>query len=149
MVLSEIKLKMGREFSIKVKGTDLNPIALKQASSGIYSSKVFKEMKPELIKKYFMQEGDHYVVNDAIQSLCEFEQASVFGCDQAGTIDLVSCRNLLIYLKSPLQAQLIEEFHQTLVPGGLLFLGQSESLSPSSHTKFKQVDLTHRLYMRR
>ncbi len=149
MVLSEIKLKIGREFSIKVKGTDLNPIALKQASSGIYSSKAFKEMKPELVKKYFKQEGEHYVVNDAIQSLCEFEQASVFGCDQAGTIDLVSCRNLLIYLKSPLQAQLIGEFHQTLVPGGLLFLGQSESLSPSSHTKFKQVDLTHRLYMRR
>lgn len=149
MVLSEIKLKLERAFSIKVKGTDLNPIALKQARSGVYSNKACKEMAPELIKKYFTQEGEHYVVSDAIQSLCEFEQANVFGCDQAGTIDLVSCRNLLIYLKSPLQAQLIGEFHQTLLPGGLLFLGQSESLSPSSQAKFKQVDSTHRLYMRR
>ncbi len=149
MILTEIKLNIGREFSIKVKGTDLNPIALKQARSGTYSSKSFKEMAPELKKRYFKQEGEHYVVNDAIQSLCQFEQASVFGCDQAGTIDLVSCRNLLIYLKSPLQVQLIAEFHQALLPSGLLFLGQSESLSPLSHAKFKQVDLTHRLYMRR
>jgi chemotaxis protein methyltransferase CheR/two-component system CheB/CheR fusion protein len=149
IALSEIQLKIGRSFPIRVTGTDLNPIALAQARSGTYSGKALKEMLPALIQKYLVQAGDSFVVNAAIQALCQFEQANVLESNRSSMVDVVSCRNLLIYLKTPLQEQLIALFHQALLPGGLLFLGQSESLSPLSLAKFKQVDMTHRLYLRR
>jgi chemotaxis methyl-accepting protein methylase len=149
IALYEIQLSIGRYFPIRVTGTDLNPIALAQARSGDYSGKDLKEMLPALIQKYLVQVGDRFVVNEAIQALCQFEQANVLESNQIGTVDVVSCRNLLIYLKTPLQEQLIALFHQVLLPGSFLFLGQSESLSPTSLGKFKQVDMTHRLYARR
>ena len=149
IILYEIKLKLGLDFLIQVKGSDLNSIALTQALSGAYPIKAIKEMDRSLVKKYFVQKGDLYIVNNIIKSLCHFEQANVFEFNQRSCIDLVSCRNLLIYLKSPLQDQLITKFHQALTSDGVLFLGQSESLSPSSNTKFKQVSLSHRLYVRK
>ena len=149
ITLAEIQIKLEKKLSISVRGTDLNPIALAQANSGIYPLKAFKEMKPQLFERYFERTADSYVVGEVIKSICQFEKNNVLGQHEIGPINLVSCRNLLIYLKGPLQDQLITKFHQALVPGGLLFLGQSETLSPTSNAIFKQVDLTHRLYVRR
>jgi chemotaxis methyl-accepting protein methylase len=149
IILTEIQSKIDKKLSVCVIGTDLNPVALAQAKSGIYSLKAFKEMKPEFFEKYFEKSGASYVICQAIKSICQFEQKNVFSANPIVPIDLVSCRNLLIYLKGPLQDQLVSKFHQALEPSGLLFLGQSESLSPTSNGIFKQVDLTHRLYVRR
>ena len=149
ILLSEIELKIGRALSFKIIGTDLNPIAIRQAREAFYPLKAFKEMPAVLMEKYTIKQGEQFVINDRIKSLCHFEQANVFDFKQLNSVDLVSCRNLLIYFSGPLQDQLIAKFHEALLPDGMLFLGQSESLSPSSHAKFKQVSLTHRLYMRR
>jgi chemotaxis methyl-accepting protein methylase len=149
IILEEIRTVLGKKLVISVKGTDLNPIALAQANAGVYPLKAFKEMKPHFLEKYFEKDGDSYIVGAQIKSICQFEQNNVFGKNDIGPIDLISCRNLLIYLKSRLQEQLIHEFHLYLVPSGVLFLGQSETLSPTSHAIFKQVDFTHRLYVRR
>ena len=149
IMLSEIKLKIGIALSFKVIATDLNPIAIAQAREGTYTIKSFKEMSSSLMAKYTVQHGEQFMINDSIKSLCHFELANVFDFNQQGTIDLVCCRNLLIYLSGPLQNQLIARFYDALVPEGMLFLGQSESLSPSSNGKFRQVSLTHRLFMRR
>lgn len=149
IMLSEIQSKLGGALSFKVIGTDLNPIAISQAREGMYTLKSFKEMPAVLMGKYTIKQGEQFMINDSIKSLCHFEQANVFDFNQESSLDLVSCRNLLIYLSGPLQDQLITRFNEALLPEGMLFLGQSESLSPSSHAKFKQVSLTHRLYMRR
>jgi len=149
ILLSEIELKIGRTLSFKIIGTDLNPIAISQAREAFYQLKAFREMPAVLIEKYTIKRGEQFVINDHIKSLCHFEQANVFDFKQLNSVDLVSCRNLLIYFSGPLQDQLIARFHEALLPDGVLFLGQSESLSPSSHAKFKQFSLTHRLYMRR
>lgn len=149
IMLSEIQLQIGRSFSFKVIGTDLNLSAINQAKEGVYTIKSFKEMPELLMEKYTVKKGQHFLINETIKSMCHFEQDNVFDFNQEFNLDLVSCRNLLIYLTGPLQDQLIARFHEVLKPEGILFLGQSESLSPSSHVKFKQVSLTHRLYMRR
>jgi two-component system CheB/CheR fusion protein len=107
-----------------------------------------KEIAPSHLSKYFMQKGDVFVVNDLIKAMCQFDKENVFDA-AIETVDLVSCRNLLIYFKGPLQDQLISIFHQCLVANGLLFLGQSESLSASRHHLFKPLDLNHRLYVHR
>ncbi len=149
IMLSEIQSKIGHTLSFKVIGTDLNPIAITQAREALYTLKSFKEMPAMLMEKYTVKKGEQFMINDSIKSLCRFEQANVFDFNQEHRLDLVSCRNLLIYLSGQLQDQLITSFYDALQPEGMLFLGQSESLSPSSHAKFKQVSLTHRLYMRR
>jgi hypothetical protein len=69
--------------------------------------------------------------------------------DHTGNLDLISCRNLLIYLKTPLQDRLLRIFHEALHPGSLLFMGQSESLSFVGNSLFATVDYLHRLFRRR
>jgi chemotaxis methyl-accepting protein methylase len=64
-------------------------------------------------------------------------------------LDVISCRNLLIYMKSNLQDQLFKKFHQALLPNGLLFIGQSENIGLTGTTLFTPIDHYHRLYRRR
>lgn len=149
IMLAEIKLKLGRNNPVHIKGTDLNPLALKQARSGEYAAKSVKEVAPARLTQYFTQKNEIFVVNDFIQQMCSFEHENVFNAEQHAPLDLVSCRNLLIYFKGPLQDQLISIFHKRLVQNGLLFLGQSESLSVARNHQFKSLDLNHRLYERR
>lgn len=149
ILLTEIKTRLGRDNPVRIKGSDLNPAALQQAISGEYTSKAMKEIAPAHLGKYFTQKGEVYVVNDCIKSMCRFALENVFETENVNTLDLVSCRNLLIYFKGPLQDQLISIFHNHLVKNGLLFLGQSESLSASRNHLFKALDLSHKLYVRR
>lgn len=149
ILLTEIKTSLGRENPVRVRGSDLNPAALQQARSGEYTGKAMKEIAPAHLGKYFMQKEEVFVVNDCIKSMCSFVLENVFETEVVKTLDLVSCRNLLIYFKGPLQDQLISIFHKHLLKNGLLFLGQSESLSASRNHLFKALDLSHKLYVRR
>jgi chemotaxis methyl-accepting protein methylase len=149
IILAEIQSKLDKKLSVNVRGTDLNPIALAQAKSGSYDLKAVKEIQDQFLQKYFERVGDAYVVCELIKSICQFEQNNVIHDNETGSIDLISCRNLLIYLKGPLQDQLVFKFHQALIPDGMLFLGQSETLSPRTKTIFNPIDLTHRLFVRR
>jgi chemotaxis methyl-accepting protein methylase len=149
IILADIQSKLGKKVSVSVRGTDLNSTALAQAKSGNYALKTDKEIKHQFLQQYFERVGDSYAVRESIKSICQFEQKNVMNDNEIGSIDLISCRNLLIYLKGPLQDQLIFNFHQALMPGGMLFLGQSETLSPKTNAIFSPIDLTHRLFVRR
>lgn len=149
ILLTEIKARLGRDNPVRIRGSDLNPIALNRARYGEYTSKAMKEIAPAHLSKYFIQKGEMFVVNDLIKGMCRFEHENVFNVVDARALDLVSCRNLLIYFKGVLQDQLISIFHKCLVANGLLFLGQSESLSVSRNHLFKSLDSNHRLYVRR
>lgn len=149
IMLTEIKSKLGRNNPVHIKGSDLNPLALKQAQSGEYAAKSVKEVSPAHLSQYFIQKNEVFVVSDFIKQMCRFEHENVFNAGQHESFDLVSCRNLLIYFKGPLQDQLISIFHRCLVEKGLLFLGQSESLSVARNHLFKSLDLNHKLYVRR
>lgn len=149
ILLTEIKTSLGKENPVRIWGSDLNPAALQQAISGEYTSKAMKEIAPAHLSKYFTQKDEVFVVNDFIKSMCSFALENVFETEVVKTLDLVSCRNLLIYFKGPLQDQLISIFHKHLLKNGLLFLGQSESLNASRNHLFKALDLSHKLYVRR
>lgn len=149
ILLTEIKTSLGRENPVRIRGSDLNPAALQQAISGEYTTKAMKEIAPAHLDKYFIQKDEVFVVNDSIKSMCSFALENVFETEVVKTLDLVSCRNLLIYFKGPLQDQLIGIFYQHLLKNGLLFLGQSESLNASRNHLFKALDLSHKLYVRR
>ena len=137
----------GRE--ILITGSDLNPEALQTAQDGVYSSKAFKEMSVAQRERYFVSKGAAFEVRPELRACARFERRDVLTGVPTVELDLVSCRNLLIYMKSPLQDQLIKSFHQSLRAQGLLFIGQSESLSFVGNSLFSPIDHYHRLFRRR
>ena len=88
-------------------------------------------------------------MSDGIRELCVFRHEDVLSTPQVGPFDLVSCRNLLIYMKRELHRQLLSVVHGALAADGLLFLGFSEGLSREEAARFTTVDAKHRLYRRR
>lgn len=149
ILLTEMLGERLQRHDVAVTGTDLNPEALDTAARGRYGEAAFREMDAAWQHRYFAAEGGQWRVGDQIRRLCRFEHGDVISAEPVEPQDLISCRNLLIYLKSGLQNQLIQKFHRALQPHGLLFLGQSESLAPLGSSLFKPVDATHRLYRRR
>lgn len=137
---------------VHIIGTDLNPEALQTAESGVYRTTAFKEMDGWLLARHFQRQGDGWVVNPALRNSVHFERRDVLAeppNSAAHTFDLVSCRNLLIYMKTALQDALITRFHQALRARGLLFIGQSESLSFAGNSLFAPVNHYHRLFCKR
>ena len=150
ILLSELLGEHSKRRAVQIIGTDLNPEALEMARAGIYRQTAFKEMDDGLRERYFINKGQHFEIGPDIRGMVSFEQRDVLTGPPAGDkLDLVSCRNLLIYMKSNLQDQLIKSFHQALRPQGLLFIGQSESLSFIGNSLFTAIDHYHRLFRRR
>lgn len=149
IILSEL-LGSGRCFHpITITASDLNIEALDRARAGSYPRTAFQEMDAALQERYFVRKGQHFEVTPELKDCVRFEQRDVLTGAPPGGLDLVSCRNLLIYMKGHLQDRLIKCFHQALLPGGLLFLGQYESLTFLGNSLFAPVDQFNRLFQRR
>ena len=149
LTLAILLKELAGDRPIEITATDLNPEALALARVGSYRTTAFKEMEPALRDRYFSAHGQHFQANAALQACVRYEQRDVFAVTPPASLDLVSCRNLLIYMKSHLQDQLIKSFHQSLRSQGLLFIGQSESLSFVGNSLFVPIDHYHRLFRRR
>jgi chemotaxis methyl-accepting protein methylase len=149
IMLAEILGENFTKFNISVLGSDLSPEALAFARDGVYPQSAFKETDPKILKGYFEHKGRHYHVSQPIRAVCEFLKQDVASAKAPENLDVISCRNLLIYMKSNLQDQLFKKFHQALLPNGLLFIGQSENIGLLGTTLFTPVDHYHRLYRRR
>lgn len=134
------------DFNITVVGSDLNGKAIAKAELGIYSLSVFDDAWLEKIHDYFDMHEQQLKVKPGIRQLCQFTVENIIDNHPSDLLDVVSCRNLLIYLKSELQDKLIRRFYERLQPGGLLFLGQSESIGLIGNTLFSPLDHYHRIY---
>jgi chemotaxis protein methyltransferase CheR/two-component system CheB/CheR fusion protein len=149
ILLSEILGESFKRFKIRIIGSDLNPEALAIADTGIYRQTAFKETEPKILARYFETRGQHYQVTEPLRAACKFIRQDVVSANAPENLDIVSCRNLLIYMKSDLQDQLFKKFHQALLPQGLLFIGQSENIGILGNTLFLPLDHYHRLYRRK
>lgn len=135
-----------------IVGTDLNSEALETARAGIFRATAFHEMDSTLRERYFTPKGQDYEICQELREMVKFELRDVLTGEPAslaGKFDLVSCRNLLIYMKSDLQERLVKKFCHALLPQGLLFIGQAESLGLLGNSLFVALDHYHRLYRRR
>lgn len=132
---------------IQIFASDLDGRALAAARAGRYRNTVVEQMTPERLGRWFLREGDIYCVAKELREMCVFSQHSLIKDAPFSRIDLVSCRNLLIYLDADLQERVIPLFHFALRPGGFLFLGNSENVS--RHQKlFEAVDPRSRIFRR-
>jgi len=140
---------MGSQRGLKVKifATDIDDQAIGAARAGRYRSPLIG-ISPERQERWFSKDRDDYCVVKQIREMCIFSPHSVIKDPPFSRMDLVSCRNLLIYLNNDLQERLVQSFHYALRPGGFLLLGPSERLSKNARL-FTELDKKQRLYVRR
>jgi len=117
-----------KELEVKIFASDIDRDALEFAGKGLYPSSSFTDVSEERLNTYFVQEEGKYRVNQRIRRMVIFAPHNVANDPPFSRIDLVSCRNMLIYLNPVLQKKVIKKFHYSLLIGGYLFLGSSESL---------------------
>jgi chemotaxis protein methyltransferase CheR len=119
------------DWNVRVIGSDLSAERVARARLGVYRENSFRTTGSELRNRYFEPEGRMYRVRDSVRSICHFAQLNLVsgaGFLAVGRVDVVFCRNVLIYFSPTARTQVIEELYNRLVPGGYLFLGHSESL---------------------
>lgn len=139
-----------RESACKVQifATDIDERALQVARAGAYPVGIEEQISPERLKKYFVKRGKQYHVSKSIREMVLFSVHNLISDPPFSRQDLISCRNLLIYLGPHLQNKLIPLFHYALRPSGYLFLGPSENIT--SHGElFRALDARHRISQRK
>lgn len=133
---------------LQVFATDLNEALLDKARRGLYAKNLLLEVSPERLHRFFVEEQGGYRVSKSLRGLCVFARHNLLNDPPFSHMDLVSCRNLLIYIQPALQQRILPAFHYALNPGGLLFLGASESIGPFTDL-FDAVDKKLKIFARK
>jgi two-component system CheB/CheR fusion protein len=128
ILLREFMDEGHREFKIQLYATDLDDDAIAVARAGIYPLNIAQDVPAERLRHFFIKEETGYRVKKNIREMVVFATQNVIKDPPFTRLDLLSCRNLMIYLEPELQNRLIPAFHYALKPGGVLFLSPSESI---------------------
>ena len=149
ILLYEHMMAAKRVLKVQVFATDIDRAAIEQARSGVYPSSIAAHVTEDRLNRFFTHDPQRgtYRIQKHIRDLLVFSEQDVIKDPPFSKLDLVSCRNLLIYLNADLQRKLIPLFHYSLVPGGALFLGTSETVGESARL-FHVVDRKWKLYLR-
>jgi two-component system, chemotaxis family, CheB/CheR fusion protein len=146
MAFLEFTAKAGINVPLQIFATDLNDATLERARAGLYANGLLQNVSKERLKRFFTEESDgHYRIRKSVRELVVFARQNVFADPPFSRLDLISCRNLLIYLDPVLQARVIPTFHHALKPGGVLLLGASETVGRFTEL-FATLDNRCRLY---
>jgi two-component system CheB/CheR fusion protein len=145
MILLEEASRREVRPAIQVFGSDLDARALALAREGLYPAAIEADISDERLRRFFVREGDHYRVRRELRDIVLFASHSLLKDPPFSRIDLVSCRNLLIYLDRELQQQVSSTFHYALNPGGFLLLGSSET-ADNPPELFRAIDRKSRIY---
>ena len=140
------KLPRGR--NIQVFATDLNEKVLDKARYGLYPKSISDEISPERLRRFFVEEQGGYRVSKSLREMVVFARQNLFADPPFSRMDLISCRNLLIYIGLTLQRKAIPTFHYALKPGGFLLLGASESVGGFTEL-FEPVDKKYKIYLKK
>lgn len=111
-----------------VLGTDIDEVSLSKARAARYTAAEVKGVPEDLLNKYFRQEGDVYVVADTIRRMVSFRRHDLLSSEYPGSMDLIICRNVLIYFSDQGKNEVISKFAASLRPGGVLFTGATEAI---------------------
>ena len=128
IILSELKDKSKNYFNIQIFATDIDPDAIAFARQGIYPENIGVDVPSERLNQFFTKKTDGFHVKKQIREMIVFSTQNVIKDPPFSRLDMVSCRNLMIYMENVLQKKIIPLFHYVLNPGGILFLGTSESI---------------------
>jgi two-component system CheB/CheR fusion protein len=141
------RLPHTRRYSLLIFGTDLDKNAIDRARRGLYPASVSADLSPSRLARFFSLEERGYRVRKEIREMVIFAPQNLAMDPPFTKLDLLTCRNLLIYLDAELQKKLLPLFHYSLKPGGVLFLGSAETIGTATDL-FTPLDRKYRLYRR-
>jgi two-component system CheB/CheR fusion protein len=137
------------EIPIQVFGTDLSESAIQRARAGVYKENIEADVTPARLRRYFYKADGGYQIKKTIRDLCIFSTQNVFNDPPFSRMDLVSCRNVMIYLSLALQKRVVPIFHYALNPTGFLMLGNTEGLLGAGSELFEMTDKKQKIFRKR
>ncbi|WP_420964997.1 CheR family methyltransferase [Bradyrhizobium sp. B120] len=145
VLLQEVLAAHRSEAKVTIFATDIDPQAITFARTARYRR--MDGLSPERLQRWFVRDGEDYIPVHAIREMCVFSEHNLVRDPPFSRIDLISCRNVLIYMDNDFQHRVMQTFHYALRPGGYLFIGPSESISRESRL-FRAADKKHRILQR-
>lgn len=145
IMLDDLLQVEGSKAKLQLFATDIDERAISIGRAGQYSQAIVTDVPPTRLRQYFVKEDEHYRIRKEIREKVLFAKHSLLSDPPFSQIDLIVCRNLLIYLDREVQRDILQMFHFALRPGGFLFLGSSES-ADACHELFTPVDKRNRIF---
>jgi two-component system CheB/CheR fusion protein len=145
IALLEVIEERPEAMPVKILATDLNEAALDKARAGVYLDNIEVDVAKERLRRFFVRVDSHYQISKAVRDLCIFARHNMAHDPPFSHLDLVSCRNVLIYMDSALQRRVLPILHYALKPNGYLFLGASENIGAYTDL-FTPIDLKSRIF---
>jgi two-component system CheB/CheR fusion protein len=141
-------VNLPESYNLQIFATDLDADAIEKARRGIYASTIKSDVSPERLNRFFVKDGDKYLICKEIREMVTFAQQNVISDPPFTKLDILICRNLLIYLTTDLQKILLPLFHYSIKSGGLLFLGSAETIG-SNINLFLPINTSSKLFWRK
>ncbi|HSQ05693.1 MAG TPA: CheR family methyltransferase, partial [Burkholderiales bacterium] len=148
MAFVEAAENVPRTPTLQVFATDLNDALLDKARHGLYAKSLARDVSPQRLRRFFVEEEGGYRVSKPLRDMVVFARQNLLSDPPFSRMDLISCRNLLIYLEPSLQKKVLPVFHYALEPEGFLFLGASESIGSFTNL-FAPADKRQKIYTKK
>ena len=148
ITLMELMTERKAVHPVQIFATDINESALEKARTGLYQESVKSEISADRLRRFFLKLDGGYRVNKTIREMCIFARQNLVSDPPFSNLDLISCRNVLIYLGPTLQRKVMPVFHYALRPTGLLMLGASETIGAFSDL-FSLIDKKAKIYAKK
>jgi two-component system, chemotaxis family, CheB/CheR fusion protein len=130
---------------IQIFGTDASDRSIERARMGLYPESIAKEISPERLRRFFVRTDKGYQISKRVRDLCIFARQNLCNDPPFSRLDLITCRNVLIYFEREMQGRIIGTFHYALRPSGCLLLGRSESVTETAGL-FSALDRKNKFY---
>jgi two-component system CheB/CheR fusion protein len=137
------------DIPVQLFGTDLGQGSIEKARAGIYPESIAADVSPERLRRFFVKVEGGYRINKTIRDVCVFARQNLLQDPPFSRIDVISCRNVLIYLGPVLQKRIMPVFHYALKPRGFLMLGGAEGVMGTASDLFELMDRKHKIYCRK
>ena len=148
IALLEFLGERGIDLPVKLFGTDVSDAVVARARAGLFGPHITADVSPERLRRFFVPEGDSYQISKAVRDLCVFARQDATRDPPFSKLDLISCRNVLIYLGPVLQGRVLPVFHYALDEGGFLLLGRAEAVG-SARDLFSVVNARQGIHLRK
>lgn len=134
--------------AVQIFASDISEVGIGKARAGVYPENIVQDVSPERLRRFFNKVDGHYQVNKSIRDMVVFARQNIIVDPPFSNLDLITCRNVLIYLDTLLQRKIMPVFHYALRSHGFLMLGNSETVGASSDL-FSLVNNKHKIYARK
>ncbi len=148
IALLEYLGEKAQQTSIQLFGTDVSETSIAKARAGSYPENIQGDVSPERLRRFFTKRDGGYRISKSIRDMCIFAQHNLLNDPPFSQMDIICCRNLLIYLEPVLQSKVISLFHYSAKPNGYLILGSSEGVGAVGNL-FATVERSHKIFVKR